>query len=210
MGTSMRIRNQISRCLLIIVAAVVLFGCDKPVQQQPTKAVTELHDDVEVSYSNVPTNSAWWLRIKFVPRSSSIRGISASALNSNWRRASELRQGLIPENLVNGTEGGFAWNPSFAAEGDFNGDGKADQALIGVYEDKDGKFGNFLLILTRASGGKWEKSFLESFEGYQGPIDLTWSGKDLTLWFCTSCDATMWIEWNNSKAQYETRNPSFD
>ena len=164
--------------------------------------------DIDISYSRVPDDWAWWLRIKFVPRANAIRGIPADQLDPSWYRVSELRRGLIPQDLVSGKEGGLAWNPNFAVEGDFNGDGRPDHALIGVYEDKNGKFGNFLLILTRASDGKWEKAYLKSFEGNQGPIDLSWNGKTLKLLFCASCDADLWIEWNQDKAQYDSRSPS--
>lgn len=201
--------RQDGRVLLVVTIAIALLACEKPTQEQPTKLETKPNDDIAFTYSNVPPIYAWWLRFKFVPRATSMRGIPAGQLTSNWVRVAELRQGLIPEKFVSGKEDGLAWNPNFAVEGDFNGDGKTDHALVGVYEDKDGKFGNFLLVLTRASDGKWEKSFLKSFEGDQGPIDLTWNGKALTLWFCTNCDAVMWIEWNKGKSQYESRSPSF-
>lgn len=204
--------------LVLLSVVVGLVACNQqtntqttPNQRSQDTAATEVsrsYDDVGFSYSPAPTKNAWWLRSRFVAKSTSVRGISAPKYNKNWVRVSELRQGVIPENLVFGKDGEIAWNPQFTADGDFNGDGKPDQALIGVYEDQDGKSGTFLLVLTTQSNGKMGQDFLLSF-GSPAPIDLVWDGKELKLWFCNYCDNFLSIEWNKEKGKYEPKSPVF-
>lgn len=216
-------KYKYARNLLRLVSVTLIVSnlpaCEKPQQGQlnvqsrsesgaSSKAKTLLHEDIGLSISDTPANSAWWLRVKFIARSESVRGISASELDASWHRVSELKSGIIPEDFLSGKNGELAWNPRYTANGDFDGDGNENHALVGVYEDKNGKSGAFLLILTPSPSGKLEMSFLQSFEK-PGPIDVSWNGKELTLWFCDYCDMFMSIVWNEEKVKYEPKIPSF-
>ena len=217
----MRVNHAKPEALFPIVLLSVVVGLVACNQQPNTQTTTNQRsqdatatevsrsdDDIGFSYPPAQTKTAWWLRSRFIAKSKSVKGISAPEFNKNWVRVSELRQGVIPENLVSGKDGELAWNPQFTAEGDFNGDGRPDQALIGVYEEQDGKTGVFLLILTPRTDGKFGQDFSLSFDN-PAPIDLVWDGKELKLWFCNYCDNFLSIEWNKEKGKYESKSPEF-
>lgn len=103
---------------------------------------------------------AWWVTADFRPGDSTIAFIPIHDLDKDWVSASVLRdQDLPPAASVPGEtlkEHGAA----LQIDGDLNGDGRSDKALVGVYRGRRGNTGAFLLVLTRTATGRWTKAAL--------------------------------------------------
>jgi hypothetical protein len=149
-----------------------------------------------------PKDHAWWVRIEFLPVHKQIRGIPVQQLDSSWHLASELTKEAIPKEVLYETGADIMRESemSFSRSGDFNHDGAEDLALIGVYQDKAGKRGSFILILTKDQAGNWQKSFLR----YLGkPAFAALSKNDpMEIWFCMMCDQGVHLIWEKLKGEY--------
>ncbi len=104
---------------------------------------------------------AWWLLITYEPETTRIQSIPVSDIDPSWSLAEVLSKEAIPPEQMSDFEKHYEpYGYSFSKEGDFNADGKQDRALVGIYKDKSGEFGRFLLILTEYERNKWVKSFV--------------------------------------------------
>jgi len=158
---------------------------------------------------------AWWLRVKFIPMQETLRGIPSAHIFPTWRKVSEQRRGVIPNYLLKGEwigrlAGGDAWDPDFSVMGDFNGDGIEDIALVGVYEDQSGELGNFFLILTKNADGRWAKVHLSIHPGDLGPIGLSWDSREIHIAYCTNCDSSADVRWDNQTSTYTHKNQTLN
>ncbi len=149
---------------------------------------------------------AWWVAMEFVPAYDQIRGIPVSQLNTKWIRALELRKDIIPkEYLFEGGQDNLAMRQAdFVRKGDFNQDGIKDEALVGVYEDKDGNKGRFLIIATWQNK-QWKKVFLDTIPGKAGFSVLAQGGTedDIYVWYCLDCSAVNRFRWNMSESKFQ-------
>ncbi len=186
MGTMMTLQT-----LLHILLIIGLCGCS-----------TANNNYVKTVASPEPKNHAWWLRTEFFPVNKQIRGIPVRQLNPSWCLASELTEEAIPKEVLYETgsdiikESGL----SFARSGDFNHDGAEDLALIGVYQDKEGKRGSFVLILTMDPSGRGQKSFLKQLGK---PAFAALSNNDpMEVFFCMECDHGVYLLWDKAKGEY--------
>src|ERR671920_35051 len=95
---------------------------------------------------------AWWLTERFKPAATAYEGLSARDIHPAWASFSVLTYAMLPQaaraDLAWMRREGFA----FEKDGDFNADGRPDRALAGVYRDKAGRTGRFLLVLERQGG----------------------------------------------------------
>lgn len=160
--------------------------------------------EVEVQISLEPAHYAWWLRVTFTPTHTQIRGIPVKELNQSWRRASELKKEYLPKHLL--YEGGSDLMDqsgiAFSVAGDFNNDGSADEVLVGVYETDSGKRGSFLLILSRSTSGRWQKTFLEEDPGGAGFSGVSWDQERLWWLHCMMCDVNRYLIWDQQRRAY--------
>jgi hypothetical protein len=176
----------------MLVHTVLLISC------QPVNEATIARVNPDPSYY------AWWLRIEFQPVHQSVRGIPFRELDSNWIRATELKKSYIPKALLFefGRDVMAENNLEFARTGDFNKDGNPDVALVGVYQDRQGGRGGFLLILTQR-WHKLEKLHLEQWPGKPGFVALSLNGDNLLVWSCMECDSADELGWNRKRGCFE-------
>ena len=184
--TMMRFRN-----LLLIIFLMVLYGFS-----------TAPCSHVKIKVSPEPKNYAWWLRTEFIPVDKEVRGIPVEQLDSSWRLASELTMDAIPKKLrcEDGCDLMKESGLSFSRSGDFNHDGTADLALIGVYEDKTFNRGSFILILSKDRKGKWKKSFLERLD--RPTFAALSQNEPMEIWFCMECDFGALLLWDKDEKKY--------
>ena len=137
----------------------------------------------------------WYVMANFEPTSTVVQGISVSSLDQSWVLARCLTKKDVPQKGMKNFEKfdvplGFA----FEKQGDFNCDGKPDKAVVGVYKDKKGDTGRFLLILTKKQH-KWVKSYLFKNPGRPGFNILESSKYGLKWCFCMECGNCTLVKW---------------
>ncbi|MEE9478628.1 MAG: hypothetical protein V3V71_18425 [Roseateles sp.] len=114
------------------------------------------------------------------------------------RHAEALSKDAIPpEEIMDFEKHHEPHGYSFSKEGDFNADGKKDRALVGIYKDKFGNTGRFLLILTESSKKRWVKSFLYKSPGRAGFSILARERGYLAWYFCMECDVFSFVKWEH-------------
>ena len=138
----------------------------------------------------------WYVGMNFEPTSTVVKGIPVVSLDESWILARCLTKKDVPEKEMKDFEKyDETWGYAFQKEGDFNKDGKPDRAVVGVYKDKDGNTGRFLLVLTRLQN-KWVKSVLFKRPGRPGFSILGKLTKKSLRWsFCMECDDISYIKW---------------
>jgi hypothetical protein len=149
--------------------------------------------------------SAWWVVAEFHPTTKEVRGIPAAKIDKNWCKATELRKDLLPKDIV--MEGGrdSMEGYSFAVEGNFDGSGKKQVALVGVYEDCSGTTGHFFMVLDQPTGGRPKVRFLSSSPDQHPFAALTVKDKTITLWGCLECDNNATLEWDRKQKKFAWR-----
>jgi len=148
---------------------------------------------------------AWWVVIVYEPDGTSIHSIPISEIDPSWSFADPLskKDAVPPEELDDFEKNYESDGFSFSKEGDFNADGKRDRAIVGVYKDRAGKTGRFLLILTETQRNKWVKSFLYKNPGKSGFSILHMEAGHLVWYFCMGCDIRSSVTWE--KGRYKVR-----
>ena len=139
--------------------------------------------------------------LNFVPTDTNIESISVKKIDPLWRKALSIRMEVLPQEFQEFLAKELPNKNSFEATGDFNGDGKPDRALVGVYEDETGKLDRFLIILTEDRSGVWQKSFIATdHAGRAGFSQISWDEKSRRLLWsvCTNCDSWIWVVWKQS------------
>lgn len=143
---------------------------------------------------------AWWLLITYEPETTHIQSIPVADIDPSWSLAEPLsREAIPPEETSDFQKNYEPYGYSFWKEGDFNGDGKRDRALVGIYQDKSGGGGRFLLILTESQKNKWDKSFVYKNPGKAGFSILRLKDGKLAWYFCMDCDIFSFVEWKNGR-----------
>ncbi len=143
---------------------------------------------------------AWWLLITYEPETNQIESIPVAVIDPSWSLAEALsKEAIPPEEMIDFQKNYEPYGYSFSKAGDFNLDGKRDKALVGIYQDKSGGVGRFLLILTESQKNKWVKSFLYKYPGKAGFSILRLKDGKLGWYFCLDCDDFSSIEWENGK-----------
>jgi hypothetical protein len=144
-----------------------------------------------------PLNQAWWLKIHFSPCDTEIYGIPVRSIHPSWRTASLLREEDIPlPKPLAGT------GLMFELTNDFNGDGRTDKALVGVYQTETGT-GRFFLILSERAPGVWRRAFLRLYPGDPGFLALKiLFDATVQLWTCMDCDGVSTLVWRADKKTY--------
>src|SRR5688572_27222989 len=113
-------------------------------------------------------NYAWWLTAEFIPDGQSIEGLSLAALDSSWVAASALREDMFPPEAREKGESVAEHGGHLALSVDLDGDRQQEKTLVGVYRDKAGAAGRFLLVLARDQRGRLQKKALFTEPGSPG------------------------------------------
>jgi len=135
----------------------------------------------------------WWSDAVFDPRSDSVLGIAIQQLDSAWLAVLTVQPELLPPAAKQDVAA-----LSFREDGDFNFDGRRDRAVVGVYRNRAGTTGPFLLVTTNDGMGKWHPILVESLTGSHFS-HLTARGDTLWWWFCLYCDFGLRVEWSGSE-----------
>jgi hypothetical protein len=151
-----------------------------------------------------PDNSAWWLRISFTPCEQNILGLAVDKIHPKWVRASVLKKEYIPASALfeTGQDAMAQFSKTFQLNGDFNGDKRADRAIVGVYEEADGTRGLFVAIFTEAAQKTWSPVFLHAFAASKGILFLERSGSAIRVWECMECDGFGNLRWDRKLGKY--------
>lgn len=132
---------------------------------------------------------SWWLTAEFAPAGESIEGLSLAALDPSWVAASALREDMFPSEARKKGESVAEHGAHLALAADLDGDRQEEKALVGVYRDKAGSLGRFLLVLARDQRGRLQKKALFAEPGVPGFSALLWREGTLAWVFCMECDS---------------------
>jgi hypothetical protein len=131
---------------------------------------------------------AWWLNSTFEPAQTEYAGISASEIHPDWVKLTVLSYELLPAvahgDLVWMKGGGFV----FVKEGHFGDKSVVRRAAAGVFRDRSGHVGRFLLVLQHGTNESiWKKVFLHQEIGEAG-FSVLVSKQGLLYWgTCMQC-----------------------
>jgi hypothetical protein len=147
-----------------------------------------------------PEGYAWWLRARFRPFETEVRGIPAQKIRKNWCKASEFRRELFPQELQNDLK-----LQRFAVDGSFDGSKNRQTALVGAYETCDGVTGSFFLVLSWPRQGPPTVRFIiggpSDHQFHHVSVD-TKQGISIWIWSCMDCDAATQYKWDQSKRTF--------
>ena len=145
-----------------------------------------------------PANYAWWLRARFHPLETEVRGIPVQKIRKNWCKASEFRRELFPQDLQEDLK-----SVDFAVDGFFDGSKTKQTALVGAYETCAGEGGEFFLIIDWPRRGTPTIRFIKT-----GPTDHPFAtvrakpDRSIVVWYCMSCDFGTQYKWDQSKRTF--------
>lgn len=148
-----------------------------------------------------PKLDAWWLRARFNPMHSEVRGIPVARISRGWCKASEITRDAMPEKLLveDGTDMMKLTGFTFSVEGDFDWSGAPQVALVGVYETCRGERGAFLLIVDK---GSQRVRFLDTRKTAHQFAALKADGGTIHVTYCLECDVGAALRWNRSKKAF--------
>jgi hypothetical protein len=150
-----------------------------------------------LSVSPIPPDHIWWLRTEYNPFSKSVRGIPVKLLAKDWCFANEFTTDLFPPEYLRDIAPGlsFSVNVRFVRQ-------RPLQALVGAFETCAGAKGLFLLILEERKAKKIVRHLdVFPFQNSLAVLNPTPKGT-LRLWWCSSCDNFIEIEWNSRQKKF--------
>lgn len=133
---------------------------------------------------------AWWLTAQFNPEGQAVEGLPLAAVDSTWTDASVLREEMFPPEARQKGESVADHGGHLSLAVDLDGDRRPERAVVGVYRDRAGVTGRFLLILDSDSQGRPRKKALFAEPGSPGFSALFLWDKKLHWAFCMECDST--------------------
>jgi hypothetical protein len=144
-----------------------------------------------------PESSAWWVRARFHPFETKVRGIPVQDIRKTWCKASEFRRELFPRDFE------FDDGLFFSIDGFFDGSKIKQTALVGAYETCDGATGGFLLIVGWEPRGLPAVRFVSELKT-DHPFSILRAEKDSSImkWNCMSCDDGGKLKWDRSKRRF--------
>jgi len=158
-----------------------------------------------VTVDDSPSNYAWWLRARYHPFSTTVRGIPVKRLDRKWCKANEFTKPLFPTELLNEDGTDILKGPglSFSLTDTFGPRAAKLTVLVGAYERCDSEKGLFLLILERKNKGK-KAIFLDQFPNEKAlPSVRKVSQNSIELWWCVECDNFQELEWQRKEGRFE-------
>jgi hypothetical protein len=148
-----------------------------------------------------PESSAWWLRARYHPTHTEVRGIPVARIKMDWCKATEFTWDLFKDVLTaEGTTARDYGYATFSVEGRFDRSKATQVALVGVYETCGGVHGSFFLIIDKDSH---KVRFLEA-----GPHEHPFAalipqrGSTILVLHCLECDHSDVLRWNAKKKAF--------
>ncbi len=142
---------------------------------------------------------AWWLTATFIPADTVIQGLRVSQIRREWERATVLTLGKLPRAARADMSMLADSTGRFSVDGDFNGDGIIDRAVVGVYRSRSGETGRFLLVMTPARVEHPKVAFVALQPGMPGFSVLTYREGRLTWGACMECDDFSFVRWDGKR-----------
>jgi len=131
---------------------------------------------------------AWWLTTKYTASHTSYNGIDMAAIDSSWAKMTVLSYELLPEE----SKSDHSWMRKdgfvFVKEGQLSHKGLVEHVAVGVYEDRSGNGGRFLLVLRKDTANAWKKIFLHQEAGDPGFGVLVSKAGNLYWGTCMLCE----------------------
>ena len=132
-------------------------------------------------------NYAWWVTVRFEPEGTSVDELAVEDLDPSWVAATALTEAILPEEASEPGRRIQDYGESFEVSWDFDGDGRLEKAIVGVYRSSAGEAGRFLAILE-ADVDSWSMESLFKQPGQTGFSVLRDNDRQLEWWFCLKCD----------------------
>jgi hypothetical protein len=147
---------------------------------------------------------AWWVTARFTPSQTAYGNLRIADINPSWDKLLVLDDASVlaqaKPDLVSMSRDGFA----FQVNNFFKRPGISDREITGVYQDKSGHSGRFLLVLERAGTGPWKVAYLLPVEGNAGFSVLYRNGETLSWSFCMYCDGGSRLTFRGGQYRLET------
>ena len=147
---------------------------------------------------------AWWVTARFTPSQTAYENLRTADINPNWDKMLVLDDVRVPPHakpdFPSMSRDGFA----FQVDNFFKRPGISDREITGVYQDKSGHHGRFLLVLERAGTGPWKVAFLLPVEGDAGFSVFYRNGETLSWSFCMYCDGGSRLTFRGGQYRLET------
>jgi hypothetical protein len=138
---------------------------------------------------NEAAGDAWWVAALFKPEHRAVEGLPVSSVDATWVAASALREEMLPPQSREPGESVQDHHGHLMLSSDLDGDQRPEKALVGVYRDKAGRTGRFLLILGSDQRGAMQKQALFTEPGPAGFSVLFHKANKLVWAFCMECDS---------------------
>jgi len=155
-------------------------------------------------------DAIWWLTVRFHPVEQAVEGIPLHTIDSTWVAAQALTPASMPPAWRCQSRQTDDPTLAFALSADFNRDGLRDRALVGVYRTSAAVEGQFLLIVTQRTRGRWEVAELFTIPGQAGFSVLSYYNNTIAWWMCLECDDGLRVAWDGQHYRLlpdETREP---
>jgi hypothetical protein len=131
---------------------------------------------------------AWWLSARFSPTATTYESLPVTKLDPSWVKVSFLDYDILPRDSQDDVgwmrRDGFV----FRVDNFFVLKGATNRVSTGVYEDRTGRRGRFLLVLQKSTGGGWQVAFLHKEPGEAGFSVLRRKSGNLYWGTCLQCD----------------------
>lgn len=153
-------------------------------------AVTALLCDSAVA------GATWWKTFTLEPRDTELLGVPVDRVNREWVRATALESSALSAAQRADVT---SRNRQFVVNSDFNADGRPDRALVGVYQDKQGKRGSFVAVFTLRDDRAWQPVFSEVGDepGHFSVLHSVPDHFSRVYWDqCLDCKASAAVTWS--------------
>lgn len=150
-------------CVFVLLSTLSVLGQDKP-------------------------DEAWWLRANFVPTETVYDSLPVSAINKDWVRITILSYASLPSEAKEDLDWMHRDGFRFVVDDYFKRAGLSDRELCGVFEDRAGHRGRFVLVLEKPTGGAWRVAYLHKEVGESGFSILIRRSEGLFWGTCMQCE----------------------
>lgn len=140
---------------------------------------------------------AWWIHASLTPTETAYESIPVSEIDPDWVKISILSYASLPPEAKPDLDWMRRDGFNFEINNYFKRRGLSDRELCGVFEDRDGRKGRFLLVLEKSKGVKWKVAFLHKEIGEAGFSVLVRKSTGLFWGVCMQCDEFSRLRFKN-------------
>jgi hypothetical protein len=131
----------------------------------------------------------WWSDALVAPEGAEVEGLAVRSIDKTWVAAVALRADQFPVESRRASASPGETLGGFTLTADLNRDHAAEKAVVGVYRDRSGETGRFLLILKNSANG-WRKKAVFTQPGEAG-LSLVFLSQGELVWAgCVECDTS--------------------